>query len=150
MPLNKKNKLMVLCILTAAFTAFIWYNSMVSSEGSGALSQSITEFFCSLTEDLTEEEFESVHHFIRKAAHFTEFCILGILYGLIKLIFDKKTFSSLIFFPVSCTLFTAVCDEFIQSFNGRGSSVRDVMLDFAGAITGILLTVISSKIHKNN
>ena len=133
---------MILCTLTALWTAFIWYNSTVSGEGSGALSRKVTEFFCSFAGEVSEEAFDSAHHFIRKAAHFTEFCLLGLLYGSIRRSLDGKVISSLIFFPVSCTLFTAVCDEFIQSFTGRGSSVRDVMLDFSGALTGIAITVI--------
>lgn len=138
----------VLIFLTVLCTMFIWSNSMLGGEGSGALSKTVTEFLCDIIGDLPQENFEQAHHFVRKAAHFTEFALLGVLYTLIKNKLDKKSVSTLLFFPVSCTLFTAVTDEFIQSFTGRGSSVRDVMLDFAGAITGILLTVILTVIIK--
>ena len=36
-------------------------------------------------------------------------------------------------------LAVAVTDETIQIFSGRGSQVLDVVLDFSGALTGILL-----------
>lgn len=142
------SKLIILCTLTALWTAFIWYNSTVSGEGSGALSKKVTELLCDIIGEFPADDFEETHHFVRKAAHFTEFAVLGILYALIKIRIDKKTVSSLLFFPVSCTLFTAVTDEFIQSFIGRGSSVRDVMLDFAGAITGIAITVIFTEVKR--
>ena len=144
---NKKD-FIILCIITALWTSFIWYNSTISGEGSGALSQMVTEFLCDIIGEVPADNFEETHHFVRKAAHFTEFAVLGVLYTLIKNILDKKAVSSLLFFPISCTLFTAVTDEFIQSFTGRGSSVRDVMLDFAGAVTGIALAAIFTAITR--
>ena len=135
-------KLLILCLLTVLVTGFIWSNSLMDGEGSGALSKKVTEFLCDIIGEVPQEDFEQTHHFVRKAAHFSEFALLGVLYTLIKIKLDGKSVSSLLFFPISCTLFTAVTDEFIQSFTGRGSSVRDVMLDFSGALTGILLSVI--------
>ena len=37
-----------------------------------------------------------------------------------------------------CLLYAA-SDEIHQIFSNRGASVKDVMIDFAGAVTGILL-----------
>ena len=148
--MTKKQQLpLILIFITAALTVFIWSNSMLDSETSGAISNAVTEFISDIFGEIPKESYEDSHHFIRKTAHFTEFALLGVLYTLIKTKLDGKTFSALVFFPVSCTLFTAVCDEFIQSFTGRGSSVRDVMLDFSGALTGILLTLVIAVIRKN-
>ena len=36
-------------------------------------------------------------------------------------------------------LVIAVGDEFIQSFVGRGSNVRDVLIDFSGGILAVIL-----------
>jgi len=47
------------------------------------------------------------------------------------------------------TLLAAVTDEFIQSFTGRGSSVRDVVLDFCGALTGMLLTFLLAELIRS-
>ena len=138
----------VLIFLTVFCTMFIWSNSLADGESSGALSKKVTELLCDIIGEVPQEDFEQTHHFVRKAAHYSEFAVLGVLYTLIKIKLDGKSVSSLLFFPVSCTLFTAVTDEFIQSFTGRGSSVRDVMLDFAGALTGILLTVILTAIMR--
>ena len=38
-------------------------------------------------------------------------------------------------------LFVGVCDEFIQSFSDRTSSVRDVLIDFFGYMTGAVVAV---------
>ena len=46
--------------------------------------------------------------------------------------------SELLFFALLC----AVADEFLQSFTGRTSSVRDVLIDFGGALCGMLLTML--------
>lgn len=139
---KRNTALIILIFLTALLTIFIWSNSMLDGENSGALSKKITHIICGFFGGVPAETFDKVHHFVRKAAHFTEFAFLGILYTAIKNKVDKKLLSVLIFFPISCTLFTAVTDEFIQSFTGRGSSVRDVMLDFSGAVTGIIITTL--------
>ena len=141
-------KFLFFCLLTVLVTGFIWSNSLADGESSGALSKMVTEFLCDIIGEVPADDFEETHHFVRKAAHFTEFAVLGVLYALIKYTLDKKAVSSLLFFPISCTLFTAVTDEFIQSFTGRGSSVRDVMLDFAGALTGIAIMVILTSITR--
>lgn len=148
--MTKKHHLaLFLLIFSTVFcTLFIWSNSFADGESSGALSRMVTEFLCDIFGEVPADDFDDTHYFIRKAAHFTEFAVLGVLYTLIKNKLDNKSVSSLLFFPISCTLFTAVTDEFIQSFTGRGSSVRDVMLDFSGALTGILLTVIFTAIMK--
>lgn len=148
--MKNKKTFLILCLFTAIFTVFIWYNSAISAKSSGNISKIVAELVLYFAEDVSTEEFDAVHLFIRKAAHFTEFCILGILYGTIRRKIDGKIISFLIFFPISCTLFTAVCDEFIQSFTGRGSSVRDIMLDFAGALTGIFITVALVTVSENS
>ena len=43
-----------------------------------------------------------------------------------------------LFFALLC----AVADEFLQSFTGRTSSVRDVLIDFGGAVSGLLLSML--------
>lgn len=69
---------------------------------------------------------------IRKAAHLTEFAILGFLMA--------GSAPARMTRPLFCVLLTAVCDETIQLFvEGRTSSVRDVWIDFAGALIGVLV-----------
>ena len=49
---------------------------------------------------------------------------------------------------LSFAVIAAVIDEFIQIYTFRGSSVRDVVIDFAGYFTGtvLVLLVLSVKI----
>ena len=46
-----------------------------------------------------------------------------------------------VFMILFCLLSTAVVDEFIQSFTGRTSNVKDILIDFSGAVVGVLLAV---------
>lgn len=78
--------------------------------------------------------------FIRKAAHFTEYAVLGIF--LCILILRKRNTNDLqtIIVSLIIALFIAAIDEFVQNFTGRSSMVKDVIIDLCGATTGILLT----------
>lgn len=83
---------------------------------------------------------------IRKGAHFSEFCLLGILITLCFIAIGKKIsyYTGTIFF---ICLSVGVTDEFIQSFIvGRSSEVRDVLIDFSGALLGYLIVILIFKI----
>ena len=134
------NMLAILLILI-----FIFGNSLLSGEESGEMSASVLDFLDPALrpigelispEPVTEDQ---LHHAVRKLAHFTEFACLGFFSALLLwqcLSTLRTTYFGYLLFG---TLMSAVCDEFLQSFTGRGPSVRDVMLDFSGALTGILL-----------
>lgn len=113
---------------------------MVGKEGSASLSQGITAWLNSIGIPVT-------HYFVRKAAHFCEFGLLGcelmLLLGLgsgVRL----QSLSNAAF----AALLTAVTDETIQIFSERGSQVQDVVLDFSGALTGILFVSLLILIQK--
>ena len=84
---------------------------------------------------------------LRKAAHFSEYGLLGVEFSLLLgLQYDKngKNFQygrNLLDFPLIGML-CAVTDETIQIFSGRGSLVSDVWIDTAGFSTGFFLTVL--------
>ncbi len=71
--------------------------------------------------------------YIRKSAHFTEFFILGVVITFMHLIIKKTQIFTVLFILLSI----AVIDEFIQALTGRTASVKDIILDFCGAITGL-------------
>ena len=81
-------------------------------------------------------------HIVRKAAHFTEFAVLGVLSeplgrgpGL-----TRRTAA---WFSLSVCAAAALSDETIQLFvEGRAGSVPDVWLDIAGAAFGLLLAAL--------
>lgn len=120
---------------------FIWGNSLQSSEASGQLSGSVRLF---LERMLTHPVNE---FFLRKAAHFSEYALLGAeLSALLCLLRDKNgnplaRGRNLADFPAFGFL-AAALDETIQIFTGRGSSLLDVWLDTAGFLTGFFLTVL--------
>ncbi|WBW98970.1 VanZ family protein [Oceanirhabdus sp. W0125-5] len=76
---------------------------------------------------------------IRKTGHFFVFFMLAyFLYTIIKNILNKK--SSIYVWVLFLCLLIGVLDEFYQSFiKGRTSSVRDVVIDFAGVIFFFIL-----------
>ena len=88
---------------------------------------------------------ESAHRFVRKAAHFLEYALLGFLTSGLVLFLRRhlfrrkpKRWKTWICPAVFCFLY-AVTDEVHQIFSDRGASPTDVLIDTLGAIAGILL-----------
>ncbi len=72
---------------------------------------------------------------IRKLAHFAEFAVLGLLWGL---------YGQLQWYPAMWTygLGVALIDEGLQMFiPGRAAAVRDVVMDYAGFFCGFALVM---------
>ena len=126
-----KNKEKIFNILTILWILFIWGQSLLPGEVSGSESGAVFNFLKMFIPFLT-------HHMVRKAAHFTEYFILGSF-------INKKLYiqSALI------CLFVAVVDESIQLFTAdRGSNIVDVWIDFAGAVSAIFIFLLIKKIRK--
>ncbi len=128
---RKRQLRLFLRLLLAATLGFIWINSMLGKEESASLSQGITAWLHSIGLPVGE-------HFVRKCAHFCEFGLLGCELSLLFWLRGGLGLQN-IGNSAFAALLTAVTDETIQIFSGRGSQVQDVMLDFAGALTGIAL-----------
>ena len=80
---------------------------------------------------------EKINIFIRKNAHAFEYFILAVLVANSLFLFGLKGRQALSCIMFIC-LFYAVTDEYHQLFIvGRGSSVKDVLIDFAGALIGL-------------
>ncbi len=96
-----------------------------------------------LNPHMSEQTIESVHHFIRKCAHFTEYGVLGLLiFRLVQ--FDTalaaQSTGSQIRLALLLSALYASTDEFHQLFvTGRQAAVQDVLLDTCGATFGLLL-----------
>ena len=119
----------------------IWGNSLLGKEESASLSGGITAWLNSIGIPVTD-------HFVRKTAHFCEFGLLG---GELMLLFWLRSglHTQNCCNAAFASLLSAVTDETIQLFSGRGSQVQDVVLDFGGALVGILLTsVVTKQIEK--
>ncbi len=84
-----------------------------------------------------KEKFQKdVSYIIRKSAHFFEYGLLAALLA-IDFYFFNQSRLNLVVYSLFITLLCAVGDEFYQSFIGRGSNVRDIVIDFSGALFGI-------------
>ena len=129
---NRKARLrLLLRLILIATLCFIWSNSLVGKEGSASLSRTVTAWLNGIGIPVTEL-------FVRKSAHFCEFGLLGYELMLLFWLRSGVRFQNLCN-AAFAALLSAVTDETIQSFSGRGSQVLDVVLDFSGALTGILL-----------
>lgn len=82
----------------------------------------------------------SKSYIVRKMAHFIIYALIGISLLLFMYVFSKKLMlSSIIAFILSVTY--ACYDEYRQiSIPGRSGSIKDVLIDSCGALTGIILT----------
>lgn len=83
-----------------------------------------------------EELYRFIHVVVRKGAHLFEYAMLGSLLYLLFKCFKQREHNCWIY-ALFLVLLCATMDEFFQSFVGRTSSVRDVLIDFSGGILGI-------------
>ncbi len=140
----KKTKLRLLlcCIGLVGILAFIWGNSAMPGEESGELSGWVGEMLCKFLPFLSLES-EGGMHLLRKAAHFSEFAMLGVFFAWFwGMLAGKPIFR--LGLPVVCGVAVAAIDETIQIFSpGRFCSIKDVGIDSCGVLTGVLLLSIT-------
>lgn len=139
--LNKNDALSIILVLVIIATiAFIWGNSLESIAVSGQKSNRVLKAIAFILEPIFGKA-SATDHFVRKIAHFIEFCWLGICVVLIPIVRDRLSLQSVINCMFFC-LSVAVIDEALQIISERGSQVKDILLDFSGASSGILFVVI--------
>ncbi|MCD8130976.1 MAG: VanZ family protein [Lachnospiraceae bacterium] len=143
MTINRKIQIIISGVLIALTLAFIWGNSILPATKSKQISDTVKEV---LEEILPEDFFDDTgtddDTLIRKLAHYTEFTALGAeLAFLVWQVLGRSVTT-----PLLLGLMTAVTDETIQIFSlGRGSSVRDVWIDFGGVVTGTVMILLVRK-----
>ena len=153
---GKKAYVIVLCVLLVLVLAFIWGNSMIGQDSSAAESSVIYDKVVEPTVKPVVEPIEQKYNIVlldralfRKYAHWTEFCVLGVIVGL--LLFATKKYKFVHVFAVfAFGLAVAVMDETIQIFSARGPSIKDVWIDFWGYATAsvVFLIIYSVKFVK--
>ena len=80
---------------------------------------------------------------VRKAAHMTVYCMLGISVMLTMFTFPPAIWKKAGLTLLICAAY-AGSDEFHQSFvAGRGPSLQDVCIDSLGAAAGILIALLA-------
>lgn len=83
---------------------------------------------------------QSIHYYVRKLAHVTEYFLLAVSISLPLYVYRLRGFWLVIAAGIFCVGF-ACLDEYHQSFvAGRGPSAHDVVIDSIGIFTGIYLT----------
>lgn len=148
MSYSTKNSLTLLLVVLIVLTlAFIWGNSLLDREQSTEVSMGLLdkiEPYLALFGIEPEDD-----HILRKLAHFCEFGLLGLELALLvwlRLNLSLKSF----FLAAAASLAVAVTDETLQYFTGRSCQLSDVLLDFSGAVCGIVgIWIISLLIKKS-
>lgn len=144
--LKENRKLGILVFISIAWIAVIFSFSLQSGDESGKLSGGIVAWFVGLffPEDFTH--IELVHFLVRKAAHFTEYFILGVL---LSLTVREAKWKRILLAPWIMGTCVACCDETIQLFSeGRAGMITDVMLDSSGVFIGCVVLALSMLLVK--
>ena len=132
--------------LLIANTLFIWGNSMLPGEISGAISGWVKDVLSALFGG--EPSDGGGHGLLRKMGHFTEFACLGALLGWLTGM-CLPNFSRSATLSLACGFTVGCIDEFIQTLvPDRGPAFTDVLIDTAGAATGIALLWIGYTVRK--
>ncbi len=131
-----KTRRRVFLVLTILWLAVIWGHSMMPASESKAESGGIVALLSQVLPWVTDR-------FVRKAAHFTEYAVLG---GLVFGAFPQRGRTAVIE-AVFAGFLAAFFDETIQLFSpGRSSQIADVWLDLAGF--GLVQLVLRLAIRK--
>lgn len=149
-------------MITLAVMLFIFLHSAMSGEVSGGESFYFARIFASIT----GLSFQTAHFIVRKAAHFTEFTVLGICLAVNfndfksqnELTRTERTPAKQVVMKhpqlaawIAGTLYAGT-DEFHQLFvEGRSCEFRDACIDAAGVACGIaIVAIIIRKIKTGN
>ena len=130
-----------ICIaLITVNLAFIWGNSLLPGELSAAFSDWVARLLGN------GQALPEGTGLLRKIAHFSEFCSLGLLLVWLARIQGERGFH-LICMALLGGLLTACIDESIQLLTpDRGSSLVDVWIDTCGAVTGVTALFVINKV----
>jgi len=136
---RQKKQLLIVTLLTVLLLIFIWGNSFLPREISSRLSNWLYRVLLgNRAAEVTRADSGLTEGILRKLMHATEFLTLGVLLSFYPQILNKRTLA-VFGFCLLCGLFAASTDEFIQIFNDRYPSIRDVGIDFTGFSVGTLL-----------
>ena len=138
--IKRKNKWLILIPILLAIW-FIWSNSLdppsASYEKSDVFMKKVSEILSGiLSPDNNFLIFFKVH--VRKIAHFLEYALLGNVISISMFALDIKKIRHF-YYAFSFCVIAAVIDEYIQIYTKRGSSVRDIVIDFLGFTFGFII-----------
>lgn len=153
--MKDKAKIIILAIIIILWMAFIFSmsakNSTQSSSISGGFTYKILSMFFaqfrSIDKTTQDSIVEGLQFVVRKGAHFTAYAILGGLCFADLRVLDKFKLKINFIIALVISALYAASDELHQYFvPGRSCEIRDVMIDSLGALTGITVVIIFSKL----
>lgn len=149
-PKNQKC-FVVFAVLSVATMVAIFCFSAQSADDSKALSTAFSgglEAVLNALKWLVGEALAVwIKTYVRKIAHFTLYALLGAFVSATFLNTKIKAPAVKYLMSAGVCLFYSITDEFHQLFiDGRSGELSDVLIDFCGAVTGILLTALFYKI----
>lgn len=121
---------------------------MQSGSESGEMSGSVTEIINEVIHTVAPSAEGVSHLFVRKAAHFCEFALLGVLFCIaLSVTFISKPSENMsllrlctVLLSLPCSVAIAAADETIQLFvEGRAGALTDVLIDSSGAACATLI-----------
>lgn len=130
---SKRNFRRLVLVLLVLTLGFIWGNSLMPAEVSGAFSDWVKGLLRQLLHLPQGAESEG-GTLVRKLAHWSEFFLLGL-----ELTYLVRPVSAVLLAGLSA----ALVDETIQLFiPGRAGQVRDVWIDFFGFCAGLAVLLL--------
>ncbi|MDW2799212.1 VanZ family protein [Clostridium boliviensis] len=135
-------KRLIWTVAAVLYILLIYSNSLKSADLSSADSGHVLELLKNLFTTAGVESRWLTEHIIRKAGHFTEYTLLGlILYQCVKLYdFDME---KRLFIHGTAGFMIPFIDETIQLFvSGRSGQISDVWLDFSGVAAGTVIAAL--------
>lgn len=150
---NKKRMIFGIFVILNCMTIFYFSNQVAddSSRQSSRIVETISKIIPTIKTmqepDKTLLKQEVLTPIVRKSAHFSIYALLGFLtMNFMFTIENKKIYQLIIYAFLFCFIY-AITDEFHQFFIlGRSAEIRDVLIDSLGALTGIGITTIVTKI----
>ena len=139
--MKRQKAFLIIDILLLIITlAFIWLSSLESASESAEKSEGLLIAIAPILELFLSAD-RINEHMIRKLAHFIEFALLcGEL--ILLCVIDRRTRPQQVINCLSASLAVAVIDEALQLLSDRGPQITDVLLDFSGAVFGILFVLL--------
>ena len=142
----KNFKFIIFLFITINWVFVIFSFSLQSGEVSGQLSGSIVSWIIKKIESIVVFDFKLLEFLIRKAAHITEFFILGIFVMITLMQIDV---AKRYIWALTMCILVAISDETLQLFSfGRAGQISDVLLDSLSALVAIGIIYICEKYKK--
>lgn len=131
----RTHRLWLFSILSIVIVCFIFHNSLQNCTESNAVSMDVVSFVTPLLNPTGWFPVGIFHTIVRKLAHFSEFGALGICLTGASLNMSWSGKKQWIV-PILLALLIAVVDENIQRVSGRVCSLKDILIDLGGALSG--------------